>query len=180
MGIENIYLGHFFMVLLEKLSSGELLEFLRRLGIEDLLEELRTTLLMIKVVLTDAENKQLDRPVRKWLRDPESSAYNLDELLDRVIKNPSLRKNEGRTSKLRKLIPTCFNFSFPGSTLADGTASKLRNISSRFKVLSKEISKLDLVENVTREPYRTGERFQMASFMEESLTVTRAYRPCVG
>ncbi|CAA2955142.1 Hypothetical predicted protein [Olea europaea subsp. europaea] len=143
MGIENIYLGHFFTILLEKLSSSELLEFLRRLGIEALQEELRTTMLMIKAVLTDVENKQRGKLVSKWLRDLQSSAYKLDELVDRVIKNPSPKKNE-----------------------AAPTASKLRNISSRLEVLSKEISKLDLVENVTMAPYRTGEMFQMASFME--------------
>ncbi|CAA2954526.1 Hypothetical predicted protein [Olea europaea subsp. europaea] len=89
MGIQNIDLGHFFTVLLEKLSSDEVLEFLRRLGIEALLEELRTTLLRINAVLTDAENKQRDRTVRKWLRDLESSAYNLDELVDQMRLLPS-------------------------------------------------------------------------------------------
>ncbi|CAA3001210.1 Hypothetical predicted protein [Olea europaea subsp. europaea] len=162
MGIEDIYLSHFFTILPEKLSSGELLEVLRRLLIEAVLEELRTTLLMIKAVLTDAEKKQRQRPVSKWLRDLQSSAYKLDELMDRVIKNHSLSENEGSTSKLRKLIPTsCFNFFSPDSMLADGIASKLKRITSRLKVLSKEISKLNLVENVTKVPYRKVERFKV-------------------
>ncbi|CAA2964968.1 Hypothetical predicted protein [Olea europaea subsp. europaea] len=122
---------------------------------------------MIKAALIDAENKQRDRHVWKWLRDLESSAYNLDELVDRVIKNPSLRKNEGCTGELRKLIPTCCR----DSMLADETVFELGNISSRLEVLSKEISKLE-----TRAPYRTGEKFQAALFMEESLEVSYVYR----
>ncbi|CAI9786360.1 unnamed protein product [Fraxinus pennsylvanica] len=170
----------FLIVLLEKLASGELLEFLRRLGIDAQLKEWCTTLLMIQAVLTDAENKQRSNAdVHERLMDLESLVYKLDALVDKFITKASLdksRENEGSTSKVWKLIPTCrTNISVDNSMLDRRTASKIKNISSKLEGLSKRISTLSLVENVRGRPYGTGERFQIASFTEESEVVSEAY-----
>lgn len=180
MGFCDIDLCPFLMVLLEKLASGELLEFLRRLGIDAQVKEWRTTLLMIQAVLTDAENKQRrNTDVHEWLTDLESLLYNLDALVDKLIAKASLdksRENEGSTSKVWKLIPTCCtNISVDDSMLDRGTASKMKDISGKLEGLSKRISMLSLVENVRATPYRPGERFQIASFTEESVVVSEAY-----
>ncbi|CAI9759299.1 unnamed protein product [Fraxinus pennsylvanica] len=97
-------------------------------------------------------------------------------LLFREASTGLARENEGSTRKVRKLISTCCtNISVDDSMLDRGTASEIKDISGKLEGLSKRISMLNLVENVRATRYRTGERFQIASFTEESEVVSEAY-----
>ncbi|KAL2514449.1 putative disease resistance RPP13-like protein 1 [Forsythia ovata] len=93
MAIGEVFLGAFVTVLLERLASRELLKFLRPLGIDAQLKKWRRTLLMIKAVLTDAENKQTrNEAVKEWLNDLEDLAYDLDDLVDKLNTEALQRK----------------------------------------------------------------------------------------
>ncbi|CAA2993920.1 disease resistance RPP13 1 [Olea europaea subsp. europaea] len=170
MAIVEVFLGAILTVLLEKLDSGELLKFLRRVGIEAQIKEWHATLSTIEAVLTDAENKQTEnKGVKLWLNDLEDLAYDLEDLVDELNAEASLRKireNEGSTSKVKKLIPTCCtNLSLNDFMLERGIASKLKEISSRLEALSKREKMLNLVKNVRGRPY---ERWPTSSLVVES------------
>ncbi|CAA2996299.1 disease resistance RPP13 1 [Olea europaea subsp. europaea] len=170
MAIVEVFVGAILTVLLEKLASGELMKFLRRVGIDAQLEEWRTTLSMIKAVLTDAENKQTgDVAVKEWLKDLEDLAYDLEDLVDELNTEALQRKlneNKGSTSKVRKLIPTCCtNLSYNDFMFDRGIASKLKEISGRLEALSKKIKIFRLMENVRGRSY---ERLPTTSLVVES------------
>ncbi|CAA2954982.1 Hypothetical predicted protein [Olea europaea subsp. europaea] len=74
MAIVEAFVGAIIDGLVENLASGELLKFLRRVGIDAQLKEWRTTLSMIQAVLTDAEKRQTE-DVKLWLNDLANLAY---------------------------------------------------------------------------------------------------------
>ncbi|XP_022866622.1 putative disease resistance protein At3g14460 [Olea europaea var. sylvestris] len=177
MAIGEVFIGALITVLLEKLVSGELMKFLHGVGIDSQLKEWRKKLLMMEAVLTDAENKQTTNgAVKEWLKDLEDLAYDLDDLVDELNTEATRRKikenheaNRPSTSMVRKLIPSCCtNFSFHDFMSDRGMASKLNEISGRLEDLFKQISILSLVENVRGRPYRTTERLDLTSVVEES------------
>ncbi|CAA2980125.1 disease resistance RPP13 1 [Olea europaea subsp. europaea] len=177
MAIGEVFIGALITVLLDKLASGELMKFLRGVGIDAQLKEWRETLLMMEAVLNDAENKQTaNRAVKEWLKNLEDLAYDLDDLVDELNTEVSRRKirenheaNRLSTSMVRKLIPSCCtNFSFHDFMSERGIASKLKDISGRLETQMKKISILSLVENVSGRPYRTTERLDLTSVVEES------------
>ncbi|CAI9764692.1 unnamed protein product [Fraxinus pennsylvanica] len=173
MAIGEIFLSAIVSVLITKLASGNLMEFLRRLGIDAQLKEWHTKLLMIKAVLTDAENKQTENEAAKvWLNDLEDLAYDLDDLLDELNTEAlqrELKEKKDRTGMVRKLIPTCCtNFSFTDFMFDRGITSKLKDISDRLEFLTNHISILNLVENVRGRSDKTGKRLQLTSVVEES------------
>ncbi|CAA3030856.1 putative disease resistance RPP13-like protein 1 [Olea europaea var. sylvestris] len=177
MAIGEVFIGALITVLLEKLVSGDLMKFLHGVGIDSLLKEWHKKLLMMKAVLTDAENKQTsNEAVKEWLKDLEDLAYDLDDLVDELNTEATRRKmkenheaNRPSTSMVRKLIPSCCtNFSFHDFMSDRGMASKLKDISCQLETLMKEISTLELVKNVSERPYRTTERLDLTSVVEES------------
>ncbi|XP_022889154.1 putative disease resistance protein At3g14460, partial [Olea europaea var. sylvestris] len=121
-------------------------------------------------VLTDAENKQTaNRAVKLWLNDLEDLAYDLEDLVDELNTEASLRKirkNKGSNSKVKKLIPTCCtNLSHSDFMFERGITSKLKEISSRLEALSEQIKMLNLVETVRGRPY---ERLPTTSLVVEA------------
>ncbi|CAA3026383.1 putative disease resistance RPP13-like protein 1 [Olea europaea var. sylvestris] len=159
MAIVEVFLGAILTVLLEKLASGELLKFLRHVGIDAQLVELKTTLMRIQAVLTDAENKQTtDKHVKEWLNDLEDLAHDLEDLVDELNTEAlqrKLKENKGSTSKVKRLVPTCCtNLSFTDFMSDRGIASKLKEISGRLKFLEEQKKILNLVENVMGRSYR--------------------------
>ncbi|CAA2992591.1 disease resistance RPP13 1 [Olea europaea subsp. europaea] len=170
MAVIEVFLGAILTVLLEKLASGELLKFLRHVGIDAQLVEWKTTLKRIQAVLTDAENKQTtDKDVKEWLIDLEDLALDLEDLVDELNTEAlqrKLKENKGSTSKVKKLVPTCCtNLSFTDFMSDRGIASKLKEVSGRLKDLEEQKKILDLVENVRGRSYR---RLPTTSLVVES------------
>ncbi|KAL2514469.1 putative disease resistance RPP13-like protein 1 [Forsythia ovata] len=174
MAIGEVFLGAFVTVLLERLASRELLKFLRPLGIDAQLKKWRRTLLMIKAVLTDAENKQTrNEAVKEWLNDLEDLAYDLDDLVDKLNTEALQRKlmetDEESTSQVQKLFSTFSNnFSIRDFISESGINSELQEINERLEDLAQQISMLSLVMNVKGSSDKTGERLQLTSVVEQS------------
>ncbi|KAL2545532.1 putative disease resistance RPP13-like protein 1 [Forsythia ovata] len=172
MAIGEVFLGAFVTVLLERLASRELLKFLRPLGIDAQLKKWRRTLLMIKAVLTDAENKQTrNEAVKEWLNDLEDLAYDLDDLVDKLNTEALQRKlmetDEESTSQVQKLFST-FSNNFSDFISERGINSELQEINERLEDLAQQISMLSLVMNVKGSSDKTGERLQLTSVVVES------------
>ena len=129
-------------LVLDKLVAAPLLQFARRQDVENTLNEWKRTLLHIEAVLTDAEQKQVrGESVKVWLDDLKSLAYDMEDVLDdfnteanRQILIPS------SSSKVHKLIPTCFDACHPTSVKFNAKrGEKIDKISQRsWKLLQRE------------------------------------------
>ncbi|KAL2553298.1 putative disease resistance RPP13-like protein 1 [Forsythia ovata] len=172
MAIGEVFLGAFVTVLLERLASRELLKFLRPSGIDAQLKKWRRTLLMIKDVLTDAENKQtMYETVKEWLIDLEDLAYDLDDLVDKLntenVQRKLMENDEESTSQVQKFLST-FSNNLSDFISERGINSELQDINERLEDLAEQISMLSLVMNVKGSSDKTGERLQLTSVVEES------------
>ncbi|XP_059436522.1 putative disease resistance RPP13-like protein 1 [Corylus avellana] len=140
-------------VLFEKLLSPELLNFARRYeGLGKKLRKWKKTLSKIQAVLDDAEEKQhTNRAVKLWLHDLRDLAYDVEDILDDLGTEALLCKlrgeNEGSTSKVRNLIPTCCTGFTPHALKINiRLDSKITEITDRFNDLVMEEAQLRLKE----------------------------------
>ncbi|KAK6928887.1 Rx, N-terminal [Dillenia turbinata] len=78
-------LAAYLQTLLDKLGSGQLMNFARQDGFESELKKRRQMRRRIKTVLDDAKEKQMmDGEVKKWLDDLLDLAYDAADLLDEI------------------------------------------------------------------------------------------------
>ncbi|KAI8548356.1 hypothetical protein RHMOL_Rhmol07G0267600 [Rhododendron molle] len=84
--VGGAFLGGAFNVLLDRLSSPELIKFFRGRKLdESLLKKLKLTLLELNKVLNDAEEKQItDRDVKAWLDELKDAVYHAEDLVDEI------------------------------------------------------------------------------------------------
>ncbi|XP_057513352.1 putative disease resistance RPP13-like protein 1 isoform X2 [Actinidia eriantha] len=139
MTVGEIFLAASITVLLEKLASGELSNFVRREGIHTALEKWTRMLKEIEAVLADAEEKQINEGlIQNWLEDLQDLAYDLDDVLDEIATEALRRKlkHQERLASIRKVsafIPACLR---PSTVLSDfRMKSKLDKITPRLQDL---------------------------------------------
>ncbi|KAF7147090.1 hypothetical protein RHSIM_Rhsim03G0031500 [Rhododendron simsii] len=84
--VGGAFLGASFSVLLNRLTSPELVKFFRgRKHDERLLKKLKLKLLGLNKVLNDAESKQFtDRAVKEWLCELKDAVYHAEDLVDEI------------------------------------------------------------------------------------------------
>ncbi|KAB2059891.1 hypothetical protein ES319_A11G338800v1 [Gossypium barbadense] len=131
----------------------------------------------IQAVLGDAEEKQIKNDgVKKWLEDLQDLAYDVDDILDKFAYEElrlKLKKSQAQasTSKVRKLIPTCFtgtsltptSFLFKNSMIP-----KVKEITDRLNSLTTRRSSLGLSEILSQAPTSKGKqpRLQPTSVLD--------------
>ncbi|KDO40228.1 hypothetical protein CISIN_1g048507mg [Citrus sinensis] len=139
-------------LLVNKLASVGIRLFPRQDQIRADLMKWKTMLLKIKAVLDDAEEKRTtDWSVKLWLGDLQNLAYDVEDLLDEFQTEAFRRRlllgngepaaahdqpssSRTRTSKVRKLIPTCCTTFTPQSIQFDyALMSKIKEINDRFQ-----------------------------------------------
>ncbi|XP_057511359.1 putative disease resistance RPP13-like protein 1 [Actinidia eriantha] len=173
--VGEIFLGAFLQVLFDKLASSEMLNFFRRESIRTQVMNWRRTLLKIRALLDDAEEKQItNKLVNLWLEELQDLAYDLDDLLDEfsteALRYELIKKSQSSTNKIRALFPT-FLRPNPGDAIFDSKKSKVNEITTKLQVMSKQISTLGLhVVNISRTPIQDRER---------SPTTSATYEPCI-
>ncbi|KAL7203581.1 hypothetical protein ACSBR2_016784 [Camellia fascicularis] len=167
MAIVEVFLGAFLTVLLDKMASGEWLEFLHHEGIHTQLSNWTNTLSQIQALLTDAEEKQLtDRAVNLWLDDLQDLAYDLDDLVDEFSTEALRRKlmsepNQASSSKVWNFIPTCCtNFKPTSGMFNFEMRSKIKEINTRLSNIFEQCSKLNLVKIIGTTPTTTTKTWQ--------------------
>ncbi|RVW74202.1 putative disease resistance RPP13-like protein 1 [Vitis vinifera] len=134
-----------FDVVLEKLVAAPLLEYARRQNVEATLQEWRRTLLHIEAVLTDAEQKQIRE------------------------KTILIRGHQASTSKVHKLIPTCFAACHPTSVIFNAKiGGKIKKITRELDAVAKRKHDFDLREGVGGLSFEMEERLQTTSLVDES------------
>ncbi|KAK2640074.1 hypothetical protein Ddye_027869 [Dipteronia dyeriana] len=157
MPVVELLVSAFVAVLLERLTSPELLRFLRQEGLYSKIKKWEDTLKIIQAVLGNAEDKQLkDRAVKTWLDDLRDLAYDVEDILDEFTTEAFERKlkmeqhDQPSTSKIRKFVPSCLrNLSPRAIKFNRGMESQIKDVSSRFEHLCRLRERLGLKENNT-------------------------------
>ncbi|KAL4600934.1 hypothetical protein ACB092_11G235700 [Castanea dentata] len=145
-------LSAFFDVLLDKLSSSDLLNIFRQKNVDADLKKWKKTLEKISEVLDDAEDKQMTQAsVKTWLGDLEALAYDVNDILDEFATEALRREVYAEvpsTSKIRKFIPACCVGFDPSSSVFDvNRLSKIKEINTRLQKIVSDKEDLELIEN---------------------------------
>ncbi|GAU29438.1 hypothetical protein TSUD_150080 [Trifolium subterraneum] len=112
--VAGAFLSSFFQVIFEKLASSNFTDYFHR-ELDELVEELESTLDSINQVLDDAEIKQYQIPnVKKWLGDVKHAMYEADQLLDEIATDAPLKKQKAESQpstsyNIVNFIPTFTN-----------------------------------------------------------------------
>ncbi|PWA96444.1 NB-ARC domains-containing protein [Artemisia annua] len=129
----------------QKLTNEALKQVVRAKGIRSELKNLEKTLSDIQDLLIDASDKEVKEfRVQKWLNGLQHLAYDIDDILDDLATEAMhlgvTEQSRGRTSMVRKLIPSCStNFS-----LSSKMHHKLDDINNKLRGLENERTTLGL------------------------------------
>lgn len=105
--VGETFLSALFGVVFERLADPLLRSFFTKQSLDQtLLDKLKTLLLNVEVVLSDAEEKQITNlAVRKWVNELRDAAYYADDLLDEIITIGKLETATGHQVRARILRP---------------------------------------------------------------------------
>ncbi|BAT97586.1 hypothetical protein LR48_Vigan11g092100 [Vigna angularis] len=135
-------LSAFIDVVFDRLASPEVLNFIRGKKPDKLLQKVKTQLIVVRVVLADAENRQITDPnVKEWLDLIRDVVYEVDDLLDEVSTKAATQKE----------VSNAFSLLFKTKKVV--SISKLEDIVERLDDILKQKESLDLKE-IPVESYR--------------------------
>ena len=144
-------LSAFFEVLFKKLASSDLLKIIQQEQLHTEVKKWKTSLLKIRAVLDDAEEKQMtSRLVKIWLDELQDLAHDADDILDEFATEALRRKlnAEPGTSKVRNFLPACCVSFNPSFVMFDANIrSKIEDINTRLQKIVTEKNDLGLIEN---------------------------------
>ncbi|KAL4601116.1 hypothetical protein ACB092_11G249000 [Castanea dentata] len=164
-------LSAFFEGLFDKLASSDLLKIFEQEKLHADLKKWRTTLLKIRAVLDDAEEKQMTSRLAKiWLVELEDLAHDADDILDEFATEVLRRKlnAEPRTSKVRKFIPACCVGFNPSSVMFNANMrSKIEDIDTRLQNIVTDMNGLGLIESTGRRTRTTRSWVPTTSLVNE-------------
>ncbi|XP_052724562.1 putative disease resistance RPP13-like protein 1 [Vigna angularis] len=128
-------LSAFIDVLFDRLASPEFVNFIRGKKPDKLLQKMKSQLLVVKVVLADAEKRQItDSNVKEWLDLLNDVVYRADDLLDEVYTKAATQKE----------VSSSFSHLFKRNKVVN--VSKLEDIVERLDDILKQKESLDLKE----------------------------------
>ncbi|QCD96735.1 hypothetical protein DEO72_LG6g1444 [Vigna unguiculata] len=94
-------LSAFFDVLFDRLASPQVLNFFRGKKPDKLLHKMKNQLIVVRVVLADAEKTQItDSTVKEWLDLLRDLVYEVDDLLDEVSTKAAIQKKKNAEEKV--------------------------------------------------------------------------------
>nr|BBC44085.1 predicted putative disease resistance RPP13-like protein 1 [Malus domestica] len=148
MALGEVFLAAFLKVLLNRLTSREILNYLGNFrGVRKKLDKWRAVLTAIGGVLSDAEEKQLtEDAVKLWLDDLRDLAYDVEDMLDKFSTQMLKRMIEGRdqartSNKVRtSLFKIKFNWDMN---------SEMKKITERLQDISERKEKFGLKDTGT-------------------------------
>lgn len=134
-------------VLLDRIVSGDVLRLIKGKKLEAvLLKKLKPTLMSVKAVLDDAENKQITNPnVKSWIDELKDAVYDAEDLLDEISTEALRNKIESEYQTTAMKQVRSFFSSF--NPFNDGMQSKLEDILGRLDNLLNQKQILGLKEN---------------------------------
>ncbi|TYJ36608.1 hypothetical protein E1A91_A05G318400v1 [Gossypium mustelinum] len=141
-------------MLLDRIVSGDVLRLIQGKKLE-----------AVKVVLDDAENKQITNPnVKSWTDELKNAVYDADDLLDEISTEALRNKieSEYQTTPMKQV--SSFFSSF--NPFKDGMQSKLEEVLGRLDYLLNQTQILGLKENYKGE--KAFQRTPATSLVDES------------
>lgn len=126
-------------VLFDKLTSGDIGEFLNRWNMDEfLLEKLKIAYFTNTAVLEDAEEKQYNNPaVETWLDMLKDVVYEAEDILDELATEALRCRSQVRNWNF---IPTSFN------PFVEAIESKIEKVIDKLEYISKQKDALGLME----------------------------------
>ncbi|KAH9751971.1 putative disease resistance protein [Citrus sinensis] len=174
-------------LLVNKLASEGIRLFARQQQIQADLMKWKKMLVMIKAVLDDAEEKKTaDQSVKLWLGELQNLAYDVEDLMDEfqteALRRKLLLRNRDpaaaldqpsssrtRTSKFRKLIPTCCTTFTPQSIQFDyAMMSKIKEINERFQAIVTQKDSLGLNVSSAGRSKKSSQRLPTTSLVNKT------------
>ncbi|TYH19132.1 hypothetical protein ES288_A05G328500v1 [Gossypium darwinii] len=144
-------------VLLDRIVSADVLRFIKGKKLEAmLLNKLKPTLMSVKVVLDDAENKQITNPnVKSWIDELKDAVYDAEDVLDEISTEALRNKIESEYQTTAMNQVSSFFSSF--NPFKDGMQSKLEEILGRLEVIvsQKDTLKLEGISGAEKEYRRS-------------------------
>uniref|UniRef100_A0A6N2L242 Rx N-terminal domain-containing protein n=1 Tax=Salix viminalis TaxID=40686 RepID=A0A6N2L242_SALVM len=136
--------------IIDQLTSLELLKFASREKIHSDIKKLETNLHMIRAVLDDAEEKQMEsHAVKLWLEQIRDLAYDIDDLLDGVLIELT-KERRASSSKARSAITRLLSYlNLATLLLTNKMDSQIKSITARLQEIVQKKNYLDLRENVS-------------------------------
>jgi len=156
--------------LVEKLASKEFLDYIKNTKLNvSLLRQLKTTLLILQVVLDDAEEKQINNPaVKLWLDDLKDAVFDAEDLLNEISYD-SLRckventQVQNKTNQVLNFLSSPFNRFY-------------REINSQMKIMCESLQSFANHKDVLGLQTKSGRvshRTPSSSVVNESFMVGR-------
>ncbi|KAL7245898.1 hypothetical protein ACSBR2_001100 [Camellia fascicularis] len=183
--VGGAFLSATLQVLLDRLASPEVINFFRGKKHGDrvplLLKKLKRSLLGLKAVLNDAENKQITNPdVKEWVEELKDVIYHADDLVDEIATEALRSKTEAdyqsssstsshsRLSQVLSLIPLTLtsSVSTTASLFDAGIESRLEKIIDDLEDFAQKKDVLGLTE--VRGHNNWFHKSQTSSLVDES------------
>ncbi|XP_058721836.1 putative disease resistance RPP13-like protein 1 [Vicia villosa] len=139
--VATAFLESFFQGIFDRLASSNFTDYFRRGKLENLVEELESTLDSINQVLDDAEIKQYQiLNVKKWLGDVKHAMYEADQLLDEIATDAPLKKMRAESQ------PTTSRNNYFGyvSAFINPFESRIKELLKNLKHLAEQTDVLEL------------------------------------
>nr|POE96615.1 putative disease resistance rpp13-like protein 1 [Quercus suber] len=164
-------LSYFLQKLFDKLTSLDLLKIFNQEQFDADLKKWKTTLMKIRAVLDDVEEKQMTCLVVKiWLYELEDLAYDVEDILDEFA-TEALRHEliaEASTSKVLKLIPGCVGLNRNFVTFSARMLSKIKVIDTRLLEIVTQKNDLELKVKAQGMTKTTRSRLPSTSLVNEA------------
>ncbi|CAL9004572.1 unnamed protein product [Prunus brigantina] len=154
-------------VIFDRIASREFVDLFRHKKLDQpLLMELKVTLVTLKAVLNDAEEKQIENPdVREWLDELKHAVFDAEDVLDEINYEALRCKLEGEaqtadklTKKVRNLLSTSRNKFYQSMN------AKIQELLQRLEHFVQLKDALGLRENVGR---KVSQRTPTTSLVHE-------------
>ncbi|XP_077239377.1 putative disease resistance protein RGA3 isoform X2 [Tasmannia lanceolata] len=180
--IAQIFVSPLLRALFGNLTESAIQEIKSIWGVEEEVEKLQSTVIVIQDVVEDAEEKQFhSKAVQNWLRKLKDVAYDADDILDDVatetLQSALMDKVEtGKRNKVRKFFfCSCFSSKNRPVLYRRDIAHKISDIRGRLDLIAKE--KHDLHLEIRRDGGRRPQieevRRETSSLVNESDIIGR-------
>ncbi|KAK8643346.1 hypothetical protein V6N13_012649 [Hibiscus sabdariffa] len=164
--VAEAFLSASLEVLLDTIVSRDVLDFTKGKKLEAvLLKKLKPTLMSVKVVLDDAESKQItNRAVGSWIDELKDAVYDAEDLLDEIATQALRNKMESENQTSSTAAKQVSRFFSSLNPFKDGMESKLEEILGRLEYLVNQKDILGLKENCRE---KTFQRVPATSLVDE-------------
>ncbi|KAL1101798.1 hypothetical protein V6Z11_D05G320700 [Gossypium hirsutum] len=155
--VAEAFLSASIEVLLDRTVSADVRGFIKGKKLEAmLLNKLKPTLMSVKAVLDDAENKQITNPnVKSWIDELKDAVYDAEDLLDQISTEALRNKieSEYQTTAMNQVSSIFSSF----NPFKDGMQSKLEEILGRIEyiVSQKDTLKLEGISGAEKKYRRS-------------------------